>query len=119
MTAGADQEPVRDPQGLERSLVSRQWAGDVDGMMALYEPDAVLDPGDGNLVQGRDAIGAFFAALVASGETFDIGIQRPAIVSGDLALTSTLLPDGTVTAEIARRQGDGAWLWVVDRFSIA
>jgi hypothetical protein len=38
---------------------------------------------------------------------------------GDLALTSTRLPDGSVTAEIARRQGDGTWLWVIDQFSIA
>ncbi|TKD48601.1 MAG: hypothetical protein E5W98_00035 [Mesorhizobium sp.] len=33
--------------------------------------------------------------------------------------TSTRLPDGTVTAEVARRQGDGTWLWVIDRFSVA
>ena len=38
-------EPVRDPQDLERLLVSRERAGDVDGMAALYEPHAVLDCG--------------------------------------------------------------------------
>jgi hypothetical protein len=27
--------------------------------------------------------------------------------------------DGSVTAEVARRQGDGTWLWVIDQFSIA
>ncbi len=41
------------------------------------------------------------------------------MVCGDLALTSTRLPDGTVTAEIARRQSDGTWLWVIDQFSIS
>jgi hypothetical protein len=35
--------PVFDPQELERLLVSRQNAGDVDGMAALFEPDAVID----------------------------------------------------------------------------
>jgi len=112
-------EPARDPQDLERLLVTRERAGDVDGMVALYEPRAVLDNGSGPLTQGREAIRAFFADLVAMGRKFEIGDQRPAIVSGDLALTSTRLPDGSVTAEVARRQGDGTWLWVIDQFAIA
>jgi hypothetical protein len=56
---------------------------------------------------------------VATGRKFDFGDQRPAVISGDLALTSTCLPDGSLTAEVARRQGDGIWLWVIDQFSIA
>ena len=112
-------EPARDPQDLERLLVSRERAGDVDGMAALYEPHAVLDCGDGRLTLGREAIRAFYAGLVALGRKFDFGDQRPAVISGDLALTSTRLPDGSVTAEIARRQSDGTWLWVIDQFSIA
>jgi ketosteroid isomerase-like protein len=112
-------EPARDPQHLERLLVSRERAGDVDGMAALYEPDAVLDCGDGRLKLGREAIRAFYAGLVTMGQKFDFGDQRPATISGDLALTSTRLPDGRVTAEIARRQGDGTWLWVIDQFAIA
>ena len=111
-------EPARDPQDLERLLVSRERAGDVDGMAALYEPHAVLDSGSGRLVHGREAIREFFAGLVATGRKFDFGDQRPAVVSGDLALTSTRSPDGSVTAEVARRQGDGTWLWVIDLFSI-
>jgi len=119
MGDAAGRQPPRDPQDLERLLVSRERAGDVEGMAALYEPRAVLDCGDGQVIHGRDAIRAFYAGLVAAGRKFDYGDQRPALVSGDLALTSTRLPDGSVTAEIARRQGDGTWLWVIDRFSIA
>jgi len=112
-------EPAHDPQDLERLLVSRERAGDVDGMVALYEPGAALDCGEGRLTLGREAIRAFYARLVATGRKFDFGEQRPAILSGDLALTSTRTPDGGVTAEVARRQGDGTWLWVIDQFSIA
>jgi len=36
-----------DPQDLERLLVSRENAGDVDGMADLYEPQAVVDSGCG------------------------------------------------------------------------
>ena len=118
MTDFGSREAARDPQDLERLLVSRQRAGDVDGMTELYEPDAVLDFGDGRVARGREAIRALFADLVAAGRKFDVGEQRPAIAREDVALTSTRLPDGTVTAEVARRQGDGTWLWVIDQCSV-
>jgi ketosteroid isomerase-like protein len=109
-------EPARDPQDLERLLVARQHAGDVEGMMVLYEPQAVVDCGEGRLLHGKEAIRACFAGVVATGRKFAVGDQRPAVISGDLALTSPRLPDGTVTAEVARRQADGTWLWVIDKF---
>src|SRR5262249_51454129 len=111
--------PARDPQDLERLLVDREHIGDVEGMVALYEEEATLDAGDGQVIHGQAAIGAFFAGLVAEGRVFVRGEQGPAVISGDLALTSTRLPDGTVTAEVARRQRDGTWLWVVDKFTNA
>ena len=119
MTDQVGGEPARDPQDLERLLVSRQRAGDVDGMTALYEPRAALDCGDGRLLQGRAAIRAFYAELTAAGRKFEFGDQRAALISGDLALTSTRATDGSVTAEVARQQADGTWLWVIDQFSIA
>ncbi len=119
MSDQTNREPVRDPQDLARALVAREKTGDVDGMAALYEPHAVLDCGDGQLAIGRQAIRAFYTGLVAAGVKFDLGNQRPAIISGDLALTSTRLPNGSVTVEIARRQDDGTWLWAIDQPSVA
>ena len=119
MVTDPSRELPRDPQDLERLLIERQWAGDVDGMVALYEPDAVLDDGEGQLVKGQEAIRALFETFAASGKKFAAGTQSPAVVSGDLALTSTRLPDGAVTAEVARCQADGTWLWVIDKYSIA
>ena len=112
-------KPARDPQELEQLLVARQRAGDVDGMLALFEPDAVIDAGDGRIIRGREAIRAFYVEHVATSRKFELGVQQPALISGGLALTSTRLSDGSVTAEVARRQGDGTWLWAIDRYSIA
>ena len=53
-------EPAYDPQDLERLLVARENAGDVSGMTALFEPDAVIEPGDGQVVRGKEAIHDFF-----------------------------------------------------------
>ncbi len=118
MTDSATREPARDPQDLERLLVARQRGGDVEGMVALYEPDAVIDAGEEGLVRGLDAIRRRFEESISAGRKFAFGEQRPALVSGDLALTSTRLPDGSLTSEVARRQPDGTWLWVLDRFAV-
>ncbi len=118
MTGETGDEQAHNPQALERLLIARQWSGDVDGMTALYEADAVIDSGDGRLARGRDAIRTLFEELKASGKKFSVGKQSPAVIAGDLALTSTHLPDGNVTAEVARRQSDGTWLWVIDRYTV-
>lgn len=99
-------------------LVIRQHQGDVEGMAALFEPDAVIDTSDGRLARGHDAIRALFAGQMEAGLKFQIGVQRPALICGDLALTSTRLPDGSVTSEVARRQADGTWLWIIDRYAV-
>lgn len=110
--------PALDPQDLERRLIQRQHAGDIDGMVALFEPDAVVDCGGGKLLRGHAAIRAYYAEACAAGRKFAVGEQRPALVCGDLAMTSTRLPDGDVTTEVARRQADGSWLWVIDRYAV-
>jgi len=119
MTGETDRAPARDPQDLERLLIDRQHAGDVDGMVALFEPQAVVDCGDGKSLHGHKDIRGYFVEVVASGRKFARGHQQPALICGDLALTSTRLPDGSVTAEVARRQGNGTWLWAIDRYTIA
>jgi ketosteroid isomerase-like protein len=119
----ASSEPIFDPQELERQLVARENAGDVDGMTALFEPDAVIELDDGRFVRGKEAIHEFFTQLQATGlgpegRRFRLGEQRPALICGDLALTSTRSLDGDITSEVARRQEDGTWLWVIDRWSV-
>ena len=114
MSSKADRDPARDPQDLARFLIARQLEGDADGMAALYEPDAVLALRDGRRAAGREAIRTFYAGLIAAGRKFALGEQRPAVINGDLALTSMRLPNGDVTAEVARKQADGTWLWVID-----
>jgi ketosteroid isomerase-like protein len=91
----------------------------VEGLVALYEPDAVVAIGNGEVAIGHEAIRAFYTALLANGIQFQAGDQRPALRRGDLALTSTRLPNGTVTAEVARQQPDGTWRWAIDQPVIA
>ncbi len=112
-------EPALDPEDLARFFVMRANTGDVEGLVALYEQDALLAGPDGQIVIGTEAIRGFYAGLLADRPKFEAGEQRPALRHGDLALTSSRLVNGTVTAEIARRQSDGTWLWVIDQPAIA
>ena len=115
----AEREPARDPQDLERFLVARQQAGDIEGMVALFEPDALILTDDGRVVRGHDEMRSYYREIAAAGRVFRMGEQQAALVNGDLALTSTRSLGGTVTAEVARRQPDGTWLWFIDEYEIA
>ncbi len=69
--------PIRDPQKLEALLIARADAGDIDGMVALDEPNAVVAIGGGQLARGTNEIRQFFANLLATGFVFHAGEQYP------------------------------------------
>lgn len=115
MTVHAAPEPATQPEDLARFFLERANAGDVEGLVALYEPGAVLAFPPGSLAVGHEQIRAVYAELLAGRPSFDSAGQQPVIRNGDLALTSTRLPGGGATVEIARRQPDGSWRWVVDQ----
>lgn len=110
---------AKDPDDLARFFVERANAGDVDGLVALYESNAILVRRDGTTAVGAAQIRAYYAAMLARGLSFTPGEQSPALRNGDIALTSTRLVNGTITAEIARRQPDGSWRWIIDQPAIS
>lgn len=111
-----DHDPALEPEDLDRLFLERANAGDVEGVVELYEPNAVLAFPPGEPTVGTDAIRAVYAKLLADPPAFD-GTIRPAVRAGDLALTITNRP-GNATAEVARRQPDGTWRWLIDQPSV-
>ncbi len=79
----------------------------------------------GQVVTGTEAIREALSASLALEPTFDLEFNK-AFEAGDLALLfsdwtlSTTDPDGNVvelagrTTDVARRQPDGNWLFVID-----
>jgi ketosteroid isomerase-like protein len=108
-------EPALCPEDLAKFFILRANAGDVEGLVALYEPDAILACGDGQTVIGSEAIRRFYTELLATRPQFTPGEQASPLQNGDVALTSSRLGNGNVTAEVARRQSNGMWLWAVDQ----
>ena len=107
------------PEDLPRFFVERANTGDVEGLVDLYESDAVLARHGFEPAIGSAAIRDFYAALLSDRPKFVLGQLQPVLRYGDLALTSTRLANGTVTAEIAQKQTDGTWRWVVDQPAIS
>ncbi|MBW0114491.1 YybH family protein [Pseudonocardia abyssalis] len=103
------------PEDLGRLLVERVNTGDVEGAVALYEPDAALGRPGGGTAVGAAEIREVYALLVEDGTRLSPGRPRPTVRRGNLALTSTARDDGTVTCEVARRQPGGHWLWALDQ----
>jgi len=101
-------------EDLGRFFIERARSGDVKGLVALYEPGAVLALPDGGTATGADAIRQFYEELLAKKPTFVPGTARPALRNGDWALTSTRIPAGATT-ELAHRQPNGTWLWTIDQ----
>jgi ketosteroid isomerase-like protein len=106
------------PEDLALLFLDRANAGDVNGVVALYETGAVLAFPSGETAVGTKAIREVYEAFLAHRPKLTSEGQSAPLVNGDIALTSSRLAGGGATAEIARRQPDGSWLWAVDQAQI-
>jgi uncharacterized protein (TIGR02246 family) len=104
-------------------------AGDIDGLVSLFEPEAVLVPAPGKVVAGSDALRETFAGVLATGARFEIVKLFSIHRVGDIALATTEWKmasndaDGdlvTVRARpviVFRQQTDGSWRFLIDNAS--
>jgi uncharacterized protein (TIGR02246 family) len=116
---------VRNPEDIHRAFTTAFNAGDLDGLMALYEPGASLAPAPGQTVSGTEAIRSALAEFLALQGQMTIMTLR-IVPCGDLALLHgswTLVgtgPDGKAVelegrdTEVVRKQGDGGWRFIID-----
>jgi uncharacterized protein (TIGR02246 family) len=109
-----------------RTLFSTAFnAGNLDALMALYEPEAMLIPQPGKVTRGRDAIRHALQQFLALKGTMQLQslyvINGPgiALMSSQWKLTGSD-PDGKSIemngkgVEVARQQPSGDWLLAVD-----
>ena len=100
-------------------------AGDLDGLLSLYEPHAVFAPRPGPAVSGQVAIREALAGFFQLNAQLTLRVER-VLQSGELALLISHWtlngtdPNGNkveqcgTTSDVARRQPDGTWLLVID-----
>jgi uncharacterized protein (TIGR02246 family) len=116
----SEYEKAKRPEEITRLFVERSNAGDAAGVAALYEEDAVVAYPPGGQTRGREAIRALWEKVLAGGPRFEPEPPLPTLVSGDIALTSSIAKDGTgVRVQVVRRQPDGSWLRLLDQPELA
>src|SRR5690242_19666022 len=110
--------PARSPEEVDKLFIENMNAGDVEAVVALYEPDATLAPQPGQTATGTAAIREAIRGFVAMKPRFS-ATAKPTVRAGDLALVGLAWklqatgPDGKPvemnghSAEIVRRQPDG------------
>ena len=116
---------VYNPRDMNSAFAEAFNSGDIEKLLSLYEPTAVLVPKPGQVVEGVEAIRGALEELLALKGTMRSENQY-ALVHGDIALLRAKVrlavtgPDGNSleihnhTAEVIRRQPEGNWLYILD-----
>jgi len=117
---------ARTPEDCDRLFAEHINRGDLDGLVALYEPRAGFVPQGAAAVNGVEAIRAALAGFVAMKPRVTMNVTKVVRAGDDLAVLyndwsmSATAADGTATSstgkaiEIVRRQADGTWRFAVD-----
>jgi uncharacterized protein (TIGR02246 family) len=117
--------PAHNPEELDQLFVNALHSGDLDALVALYEPQACLTPEPGQIAAGTQAIREALSGLLTINPKLTLEVKTLAQTS-DIALTTAnchltgTRPDGATvdmrsqSVEVSRRQPDGTWRFVID-----
>jgi uncharacterized protein (TIGR02246 family) len=114
------------PEDVDRLFGECINAGDIDGVVDLYEPGATLVTQDAGTLVGHQAIRGYLEALSSMRATIDMGTIPVVPLDEGLAVThhdfhgTVTAPDGQTVemsgkaTEVVRRQSDGSCRFVLD-----
>ena len=115
------------PAHLMELFAARAAAGDLDGLIELYEPDAVFQPELGAKVEGHDELRASLPEFLAIQPEISYTREPDVLIVGDTALVTNFwemtgtAPDGStvreggISADVCRRRSDGSWGVLIDQ----
>jgi uncharacterized protein (TIGR02246 family) len=110
--------PAHSPEDICRLFQQSMAAGDLDAVLSVFDPEAVLVNSSGEVTQGRDGLRQELAPVAAVKTRVAFTIKQ-VIRSGDIALMHTEwqvsfpLPTSVYAIAVARRQKDGTWCWLI------
>jgi uncharacterized protein (TIGR02246 family) len=116
---------AQNPKALDVLFEQALNAGDPDALLALYEPNASFTSQPGHTVNGAAAIREAIAGFLSLKPTIALDTKVLGEADGIALMTSRWRlrgtgPDGAAveltgdSAEVARRQPEGSWRFVID-----
>lgn len=116
--------PARNPAAICPLFQRAMADGDLAAVLEVYDREAVFVNESGAVTTGRDALHGALAPLVAARTRFEFTVEA-VIEAGDVALMHTRWtvsgdrPMQVHAVEVARRQDDGTWKWLIgDPFTV-
>lgn len=117
--------PAHSPEEVHRLFAEHFASGDIDALVALYEPTATLVPQPGQPVTGHAAIRAALGQFLDMGGRFAMAPAKVlrgddlAVLFAPWTLAATAADGSPIalagqTADVVRRQPDGSWLLAID-----
>jgi len=115
------------PAALMELFASCAAAGDLEGLIELYEPDAIFEPEYGATVVGHDQLRVALPEFLALRPQITYTTEPDVVCVGDTALVTNFwtmvgtAPDGTevreggTSADVCRRRPDGTWGVLIDQ----
>ncbi len=116
--------PAMKPVELDQMFGEALNSGNLEALLALYEPDASFNPEPGQEVHGTDAIRQALEGFLAMNPRMTLETKTLA-QTADVALCTAKWhltgsgPDGPMelggqSVEVVRKQSDGSWLFIID-----
>jgi ketosteroid isomerase-like protein len=116
--------PAKSPEEICSLFQEYMAEGDNDGVLSLYDPEAIILDKSGEVKKGEEGLRQNLAPFADAKARFDFTIKQ-VIQTGDIALMHTkwnVSGPETMTVyaiEVARRQPDGTWRWLIgDPFTV-
>jgi uncharacterized protein (TIGR02246 family) len=116
--------PATNPEEICRLFQQYMAEGDLESALSVYDPDAVFLNQSRDVSKGREGLRQELAPLAAMKVRFDFKVKQ-VIETGDIALMHTEWtvsgpePMKVYAIEVARRQQDGSWRWLIgDPFTV-
>jgi uncharacterized protein (TIGR02246 family) len=116
---------VMEPQDINAAFEEAYNSGEIERLMELYEPDAVMAPSPGKRAVGKASIREVLMRLLAIDgrmtcrNLYCMRVDRIALLQAEWKLSGTR-PEGkpvemsSRTAEVVRQQDDGSWRYIID-----
>ena len=117
--------PAKNPEEICTLFQQYMAAGDIDSLGTVYDPEVVFVNQAGELKKGWEGLKHELAPFAAAKASFQFS-SKGIVQSGDTALMHTQWNissagqnQSVYAIEVARRQADGTWRWLIgDPFTI-